>query len=60
MLNDAVIIIEEENNERTRSCSDYIFYFIELFIIFILIFALVYMIAFLFKMIESMTFPIKY
>lgn len=57
MLNDTVIIIED-NNERTS--YDYVFYFIEFFIIFILIFALVYMIVFLFKMIEAMTFPIKY
>jgi hypothetical protein len=57
MFEDIVIIENEENNQR--SC-DYICYVIESFLIFSLIFVLVYFVWFLFKMIETMTFKIKY
>jgi hypothetical protein len=57
MFEDIVIIENEEDNQT--SC-DYICCVVESFLIFSLIFVLVYFVWFLFKMIETMTFKIKY
>jgi len=59
MFEDTVIIEENENSENIRSC-DCICYGIQSFVIFGLIFVLVYFVWFLFRMIETMTFKMKY
>ena len=54
------VIIEEDNEENERRSYDCICYGIQSFVIFVLIFVIVYFVWFLFKMIETMTFRIKY
>ena len=58
MFEDTVIIIEENNDERRR--CDCICYGIQSFIIFVLISIIVYFFWLLFRMIETMTFVIRY
>lgn len=61
MFEDTVIIEENENNQDQDDRSyDCICYGIQSFVIFVLIFVIVYFIWFLFRMIETMTFKIKY
>ena len=61
MFEDTVMIGENENDqgEDDRRC-DCLCYIVQFFAIFGLIFVLVYFIWFLFRMIDTMTFKMKY